>query len=43
MHKKQSFNQIKNMPEFTLKKDFSFNVLLFFRFTKSRIHQGEKQ
>ena len=29
MHRKQSFNRIKNMPEFTLKKDFSFNVLSF--------------
>ena len=29
MHRKQSFNRIKNMPEFTLKKDFSFSVLSF--------------
>ncbi len=29
MHKKQSFNRIKNMPGFTLQKDFSFSVLSF--------------
>ena len=29
MHKKQSFNRIKNMPEFKLKKDFTFSVLSF--------------
>lgn len=29
MYKKQNFNRIKNVPEFSLKKDFTFNVFSF--------------